>query len=73
MSVSVDASISEGAKLIKQQQYHAGIALLEKVSQENSSKTQNERAKRFAEKAMKHLSSDPYEALNLPKKVAEKM
>ena len=72
MSTSVDASISEGANLIKQQQYHAGIALLEKISQENNSKTQNERAKRFAEKAMKHLSSDPYEALNLPKKSSRK-
>ena len=38
MAANVDASISEGANLIKQRQYHAAIALLEKVAQENNSK-----------------------------------
>ena len=72
MAANVDASISEGANLIKQRQYHAAIALLEKVAQENNSKSQEERAKRFAEKAMQHLSSDPYQALNLPKRSSRK-
>jgi hypothetical protein len=68
MPVSVDGSISEGTNLIKQQQYHAAIAMLEKISQENNS----DRAKKFSEKAMAHLSADPYQALNLPKRSSRK-
>ena len=65
---SLDAKVSEGAQLIKKKEYHAAIAILQSVCNGGvAAASTSQRAKSYAEKAMAHLSNDPYMALNIPR------
>ena len=65
---SLDAKVSEGAQLIKKKEYHAAIAILQSVCNSGvAAASTSQRAKSYAEKALAHLSNDPYMALNIPR------
>ena len=68
MATKANAQISEGTKLLQKKEYHAAFAVLECVSQTYPMSSASERAQQYAKKALGHLSSDPYAALNISRR-----